>query len=156
AGGRLPRPVVVVLVAAYQVDMLAFRWLSDQAVPRLPPRLRGSLASLRAAPLDFCDRRTDRLPEGRVLQGERLLRFMDPKCVSGAREGPDEPPYAFGGKLNHLSYAFLRHDPCESRYIVPIRLRNVENLLESRGRDPAFARVLSCEPSKLRLAPQAL
>jgi hypothetical protein len=152
----LPRPVAAVLVAAYLVDMLAFRWMSDKAVPRLPPTLSESLASLPACPLDFCDRRTDRLPQGRVPQGERLLAFMDPKCVSGAREGPYEPPYVFGVKLNQLSYAFLRHDPCESRYFVPIRMRNVDNLLGSRGWDPAFGRVLGCEAPKLRLVPQAI
>jgi hypothetical protein len=105
---------------------------------------------------------------------------MDPKCVSGARESPDEQPYVFGVTLNQLSHAFLRHDPCESRYFVPVRMRNVDHLLDARSRldilnetwapvrrdvdhpleslgwDPAFARVLSCEAPKLRLVPQAL
>ncbi len=156
ARDRMFRLGAAFLVVAYFVDMLSFRWLSDQAVPQLPQDLMDAIASLRASPVDFRDRRTDSVPEGRVRQAERMLSFISPFCVSGAREDPYLEPYVFKIVLNHLTYAFLHHDPCESSYFVPLYARNIRELLEARDRDPAFLRVLGCESPKLRLVSRAV
>jgi hypothetical protein len=152
----VPRSLIAIVAAAYLVDMLTFRWLSDQAVPPVPSSLVDALASLRASKLDFRKERSDRAPDDRVRQARRLFASINPWCVSSGRLAGWEAPLVFKVQLNHISYALLHEDPCESDYFVPVCSRNVSELLDARDRDLPFARVLGCDAPKLRLVPRAV
>lgn len=134
------------LLLVYTFDIGSFMCISQFAVAPVPDSLTDTLETLRAAQIEFAERRTDQPLPGRNAQGARLMHFMRTQALPGRNSG-----------INHLTYAFLNQDNCTLEgelnrviYFSPVHAKVVDHILNAPVAEPNGI-LCGCGQPRLRL-----
>lgn len=148
AGATIRSPLLAgALLLVYIFDMGSFLWVSQFIVNPLPDSLTATLDSTRAEPLEFADIRSSEPRSERGQSAARLMEFVRFEAL---------PEYVSG--LNHVTYLFLRQDPCSielepGRRVLfsPFRLKTVDRLLKAPVDEWNAHALRGCHLPRLRL-----